>query len=115
MGLGRLTFETGTPALPVIGACERLRAILSAHHDHQIRDGAQAVDGDDDLRPALADTLLRAVDLGEVRASADLDSFLDTLLAIYAWTWRGAGPALAETLTGLMDQQVSLLFAGIAA
>jgi AcrR family transcriptional regulator len=54
---------------------------------------------------------------GAVRADADLDLFIDTMLAAYGFNYRHAiqSGADAQTLTALMDRQIGLLFDGVKA
>lgn len=61
--------------------------------------------------------LVDGVDRGEVRADADLDLVLDTLMAAYAWNYRLAAQRGADsaTLTAIMERQVRLIFDGLKA
>lgn len=114
---------------------DRLRAILNAHHDVEARrarlflaivGGRKARSAAEPLTPPTDDTLLRdqligtlrsGLERGEVRADADLDAFIDLLLAVYAWNYRLAAKTTAEgqRLILAMDQQTALLFDSVAA
>ncbi|QUD86317.1 hypothetical protein [Phenylobacterium montanum] len=108
----------------------RVQAILAAHHglhDWRARqlfprmaegpEAAPVVTADAQLREALAAALRLGVDRGEVRPGADIEGFLDTLLAIYVWNYRelGQAGAAAGKLDALMEQQTRLMFDGLAA
>ncbi|HEY2658524.1 MAG TPA: TetR/AcrR family transcriptional regulator [Caulobacteraceae bacterium] len=114
---------------------DRLRAILNAHHDVETRraqlfltivGGPEAKAtaepltppcSDPGLRNALTEALRSGQRRGEVRPDADLDSFVDTLLAVYAWNYRLAARTGAEAQhqVALMDQQIGGLFDSVAA
>jgi AcrR family transcriptional regulator len=69
------------------------------------------------LKAMLADALRGGVARGEVRADADIDTFIDALLAAYVWNYRHAffeGADVGE-LIAMMDRQIGLLFNGVAA
>jgi hypothetical protein len=69
------------------------------------------------LQAMLRDTLAGGVARGEVRPDADLDTFVDTLLAAYIWNYRRASHEGADAgdLIAQMDRQIGLLFEGVAA
>jgi AcrR family transcriptional regulator len=69
------------------------------------------------LRGMLRDVLIDGVKSGAVRPSADIDLFLDTLLAAYGFNYRLAVQenADAQALTALMDRQIGLLVEGVRA
>lgn len=69
------------------------------------------------LTGMLRDVLEDGVRDGSVREDADLDLFIDTLLAAYGFNYRHAiqSAADAEQLTALMDRQIGLLFDGVRA
>ncbi len=62
------------------------------------------------------DILDQGVAQGEVRTDVDLDQFIDILLAVYTRNYRRAyyEKLTPEELSGLAEQQASLLFRGIA-
>jgi AcrR family transcriptional regulator len=69
------------------------------------------------LKAMLGDTLRGGIERGEVRPDADIDVFVDTLMAAYFWNYRlvlqeGAD---AEAMIAVMDRQIALLFQGVAA
>jgi AcrR family transcriptional regulator len=68
------------------------------------------------LRIMLAEILARGVERGEVRADADLDVFVDVLLAAYTWNYRLAPQegADAQAMIAAMDRQIGLLFDGVS-
>lgn len=63
----------------------------------------------------LLDIIAEGVDRGEVRADADLDLVLDTLMAAYAWNYRLAAQRRADAaaMTAIMERQVALIFDGL--
>ncbi|MCF8504909.1 MAG: TetR/AcrR family transcriptional regulator [Caulobacter sp.] len=63
----------------------------------------------------LLDMIAEAVERGEVRADADLDLVLDTLMAAYAWNYRLAAQRRADAaaMTAIMERQVALIFDGL--
>ena len=69
------------------------------------------------LQAMLADTLRGGMARGEVRPDADVDTFIDTLLAAYMWNYRLAPQegADAQRLIAAMDKQIGLLFEGVSA
>jgi AcrR family transcriptional regulator len=69
------------------------------------------------LRGMLRDVLDDGVRTGAVRPTADLDLFVDTLLAAYGFNYRLAVQenADAQALTALMDRQIGLLVDGVRA
>jgi AcrR family transcriptional regulator len=69
------------------------------------------------LKSMLRDTLVGGVERGDVRPDADVDIFIDTLLAAYIWNYRRASHegADAPELIAQMDRQIGLLFDGVAA
>ena len=62
------------------------------------------------------DILDQGVAQGEIRADVDLDQFIDILLSVYTRNYRRAyyEKLTPEELSGLAEQQASLLFQGIA-
>jgi AcrR family transcriptional regulator len=69
------------------------------------------------LKALLVDTLRDGMQRGDVRPDADVDVFVDTLLAAYVWNYRLAPQenADARTLIAVMDRQIGLLFDGVGA
>lgn len=69
------------------------------------------------FKSMLVDLLADGVERGEVRADADLDLVLDTLMASYAWNYRLAAQrgADAMAMTAIMERQVRLIFDGLRA
>lgn len=67
------------------------------------------------FKTMLIDMIADGVQRGEVRADADLDLVLDTLMAAYAWNYRLAAQKRADaaTLTAVMERQVALIFDGL--
>lgn len=53
---------------------------------------------------------------GEIDPRVDIDAVIDMVRAAYAWNYRLAArnPVAAETLIGLMERQIDVLFEGIA-
>jgi AcrR family transcriptional regulator len=63
----------------------------------------------------ILDMLADGVTRGDIRADADLELALDTLIAAYAWNYRRAaqwGDA-AVALTAMMDRQIHLIVDGL--
>ncbi len=66
------------------------------------------------LRAQVRAILQAGVERGELRAEADLDFVLDTVLALYGFNYlRVADRTDAEALTAVIDRQVKLLFDGL--
>jgi AcrR family transcriptional regulator len=69
------------------------------------------------LKAMLSQTLTEGIERGEVSADADIETFIDTLLAAYIWNYRRAAHEGADEsgLIAHMDRQIALLFHGVAA
>jgi TetR/AcrR family transcriptional regulator, cholesterol catabolism regulator len=69
------------------------------------------------LRAMLRDVLAQGQADGAVRADADLELFVETLIAAYGFNYRRAvhDGADAAALTALMDRQIGLMFDGVRA
>jgi AcrR family transcriptional regulator len=69
------------------------------------------------LRAMLRAILEDGMRSGEIRPAADLDLFVDTMIAAYGFNYRLAVQqnADAKTLTALMDRQIGLLVEGVSA
>ena len=69
------------------------------------------------FKTMLVEMLAEGVERGELRADADLDLVLDTMMAAYAWNYRLAAQrgADAVVLTATMERQVQLIFTGLKA
>jgi AcrR family transcriptional regulator len=67
------------------------------------------------LRGMLRDVLQDGVKTGQIKPAADLDLFVDTLIATYGFNYRLAVQqnADAAALTALMDRQIGLLVEGV--
>lgn len=65
----------------------------------------------------ILEMLAQGIDRAEVRADADLDLVLDTLMAAYAWNYRLAAQQRfdAVALTAIMERQIGLIFDGLKA
>jgi AcrR family transcriptional regulator len=114
---------------------DRLRSIMAVHYGFETRrlrlfvayvacsftwpaDGAVAPIGRNHrFRGMLIDVLRGGVARGDVREDADVELFIDTLLAAYVWNYRRAAQdgADASVLIAAMDRQIGLLFDGVAA
>lgn len=68
------------------------------------------------LTALLKAALKRGVEIGEVRPDADLDLYVDVVLAIYHCNYRTARyrELGAEALSALMERQLDALFQGLA-
>ena len=65
----------------------------------------------------LCDVLRHGVETGSVRKDADIDLFVETLIAAYGFSYRKAineGHDAAQ-LTAVMDRQIGLMFEGMRA
>lgn len=69
------------------------------------------------LTNMLREILQDGVRKGEVRPEADLDGFIGVLVAVYGFNYRHAAQdgLDADQLSRMMDGQIGLMFAGIAA
>ncbi|MBV9511482.1 MAG: TetR/AcrR family transcriptional regulator [Caulobacteraceae bacterium] len=114
---------------------DRLRSIMAVHYSFELRRvrlfvafiasayswtpeiGGLRLGSNPHLRGMLAETLLGGVRRGEVRPDLDVETFIDVLLATYFWNYRLTGAEQADVmrLTELMDNQIGLLFEGVAA
>ncbi|MDP2260561.1 MAG: TetR/AcrR family transcriptional regulator [Caulobacter sp.] len=67
------------------------------------------------FRGMIIDMLHEGQVKGEVRADADLDLILDTLMGAYAWNYRLAATGSADhvVMTGIMERQITLIFHGL--
>ena len=69
------------------------------------------------LNGILRDILTAGISNGEVRSDADLELFIDVLLAAYGFNYRLAaqeGLGSGE-LSEIMDRQITLIFDGVSA
>ncbi|HEX4181346.1 MAG TPA: TetR/AcrR family transcriptional regulator [Caulobacteraceae bacterium] len=114
---------------------DRLRSIMAVHYGFETRrlrlftayigasynwspgEGVIPLGRNVRLKAMLRDTLLGGMERGEVRARADIDTFIDMLLAAYIWNYRLAVHEAADAagLIARMDLQIGLLFDGVAA
>ena len=116
------------------GSCvDRLRSIMAIHYNVEMKRprlfaafvATSFIDYDEKtvvpfgknkrLQGMLREVLQDGVDTGVVRDDADLDLFVETLLAAYGFNYRRAvhDGADATQLTELMDRQIGLLFQGV--
>jgi TetR/AcrR family transcriptional regulator, cholesterol catabolism regulator len=116
------------------GSCaDRLRSIMAIHYSVEMKrprlfaafvassfaefDGQTIVPfgHNERLRAMLRDVLAQGQAEGAVRPDADLDLFVETLIAAYGFNYRHAvhRGADAQALTDLMDRQIGLLFEGV--
>jgi AcrR family transcriptional regulator len=113
---------------------DRVRSIMAVHYGFETRrlklfivyigasfqwETGQSVvplGRNDRLKAMLREVLARGVERGEVRADADTECFIDTLLAAYMWNYRLAQQdgADAPEMIEAMDRQIGLLFEGVA-
>jgi AcrR family transcriptional regulator len=113
---------------------DRLRSIMAVHYSFENRrlrlfvayigasffwevgNGVVPIGRNDRLKMVLLDILRRGIERGEVRPEADLTVFVDTILAAYVWNYRLAPQdgADASAMIAAMDQQMGLLFEGVA-
>ena len=113
--------------------CDRVCSVFAIHYDFECRrvklflahiaasfspslDAATIPYGRNSrFKGMLVDLLADGVERGEVRADADLDLVLDTLMAAYAWNYRLAAQrgADAMAMTAIMERQAALIFHGL--
>jgi AcrR family transcriptional regulator len=69
------------------------------------------------LKAMLGQTVSDGIGRGEVRPDADVETFVDVLLAAYIWNYRRVSheDADASALISHMDRQIGVLFEGVAA
>jgi AcrR family transcriptional regulator len=116
-------------------AVDRLRSIMAVHYGFETRrlrlfvayigasygwspgEGVIPLGRNVRLQAMLRDVLAGGIERGEIRADADVQTFIDILLASYVWNYRRASHEGAETpdLIAQMDRQIGLLFNGVAA
>jgi TetR/AcrR family transcriptional regulator, cholesterol catabolism regulator len=116
-------------------AVDRLRSIMAVHYGFETRrlrlftayigasynwspgEGVIPLGRNVRLKAMLHDILAGGVARGEIRKDADLDTFVDTLLAAYVWNYRRTAheEADAPALIAQMDLQIGLLFDGVSA
>jgi TetR/AcrR family transcriptional regulator, cholesterol catabolism regulator len=114
---------------------DRLRSIMAVHYGFETRrvrlfvayigasyswspgEGVIPLGRNERLKSMLRDALAGGVERGEVRPDADVETFVDTLLAAYIWNYRRASHDRADApeLIAQMDRQIGLLFDGVAA
>jgi AcrR family transcriptional regulator len=114
---------------------DRLRSIMAVHYGFETRrlrlfivyigasfqwETGQSVvplGRNDRLKAMLREVLIRGVERGEVRKDADIEVFIDTILAAYMWNYRLAqqSGASAPEMIEAMDRQIGLLFDGVTA
>lgn len=90
-------------------------AHISAAFDAHADPGLPTFGANPKLRGLVRDCLAGGVARGDVKADADLDLVADLLIGAYAWNYRlAAAGATSETLTGLLDRQIGVIFEGLA-
>ncbi len=117
---------------------DRLRSIMAAHYGFETRrhrlfvayiaasygwSAEQAERGvvplgrNAHLKGMLAEILRSGVQRGDVRPGADVDAFIDTLLAAYVWNYRLSAHERVDAarMIEMMDRQIGLIFEGVAA
>jgi TetR/AcrR family transcriptional regulator, cholesterol catabolism regulator len=118
------------------GSCaDRLRSIMAIHYSVEMKrprlfaafvatsfseydaDTIVPFGRNERLQAMLRDVLAQGQLDGTVRPDADLELFVETLIAAYGFNYRRAvnDGADASVLTGLMDRQIGLLFEGVKA
>lgn len=90
---------------------------LAASHGWPDRIEAENARRHERLVSLFRDCLNHGVNCGELRADADLDLFVETLMAIYLRNYRRAyyGRLEADALAALIERQVGLMFEGVRA
>jgi len=116
-------------------AVDRLRSIMAVHYGFETRrlrlfvafigasydwspgEGVIPLGRNARLQAMMRDVLTGGIERGEIRPDADIQTFIDVLLAAYVWNYRRAAHEGAETpdLIAQMDRQIGLLFDGVSA
>ncbi|MGH6962902.1 MAG: TetR/AcrR family transcriptional regulator [Phenylobacterium sp.] len=91
-------------------------AHIAAAYDWTLPAAAQPFGKTPRLQEIIRECLAKGVAEGDVDPAVDHQEIIDLLMSAYAWTyrlavWDGAG---ADTLTVVMDRQISLIAAGFA-
>ena len=92
-------------------------AYIGASYGWVPREGVIPLGRNARLQAMLRDTLRSGMERRDVRPDADVETFIDTLLAAYIWNYRRASHegANAPALIAQMDRQIGLLYQGVAA
>jgi len=113
---------------------DRLRSIMAVHYGFETRhlrlfvayigasygwapgEGVIPLGRNMRLQAMLREALAGGIARGDVRADADIETFVDVLLAAYIWNYRRAthDRATPPALIAQMDRQIGLLFEGVA-
>lgn len=89
-------------------------AHIAAAYDWTLGPSTRPYGKNQRLRQIVRDCLTDGVARGDVDPAVDMDLVIDTLMAIYAWTYRLAAweDADAETMSAVFDRQVGLIADG---
>jgi AcrR family transcriptional regulator len=98
--------------------CRRVRLFLAhiaASFSPSLESSTVPYGRNERFKSMIIDMLREGQARGEVRADADLELILDTLMGAYAWNYRlaAAGRADHVAMTGIMERQITLIFHGL--
>jgi AcrR family transcriptional regulator len=91
-------------------------AYIGASYGWSPGDGVIPLGRNARLLAMIGDIMVGGVERGDVRADADIQTFVDTLVAAHIWNYRRAAHEGADTaaLIAHMDRQIGLLFDAVA-
>ena len=98
--------------------CRRVRLFLAhiaASFSPSLESSTVPYGRNERFKSMIIDMLREGQARGEVRADADLELILDTLMGAYAWNYRlaAAGGADHVAMTSIMERQITLIFHGL--
>lgn len=98
--------------------CRRVRLFLAhiaASFSPSLENSTVPYGRNERFKSMIIDMLHEGQRKGEVRADADLELILDTLMGAYAWNYRlaAAGRADHVVMTEIMERQIRLIFHGL--
>lgn len=91
-------------------------AHIASSYRWEVDPGVHTFGSNQAVRNVIHGWLTDGVAGGEVRPDVQLDLIIDLLIGVYAWNYRLAAREGADSarLTAIMDQQVGLIFDGLA-
>ncbi|THD77256.1 MAG: TetR/AcrR family transcriptional regulator [Phenylobacterium sp.] len=87
---------------------------IAAAYDWTLPPGAKPYGRNERIRELLAETIAKGIAAGDVDPNADLEGFVELLIAAYAWTYQMVvtDGADAKTMSETMDRQIGLIADG---
>ena len=87
---------------------------IAAAYDWTATSGARPYGHDTRLKGMVRDTFAKGVEMGDIRADADLDDLVALVMAAFAWTFRmmAAECTDAAAVTKALDRQIGLIVEG---